>query len=225
MPGAAGSNGTRHARSGGNGESPTVGGENEPGPPIKVERTGYAKFIYSVILRYEEKSDRDKPAKMAALDPEIRDNVYNYVRQEIKREDDLVNQRNTWCILSSAALIAGIATIASKLVVPNLRLSPEIAITGAVLMVAFSVAGFLLSLFCCRAVVAARKQIEYLFEIYNDNRETFLQDGLFRPFGRLSAHRSGIGYSQMAPLIIMHIWVVVMLVSAALSAKILAQSL
>ena len=132
--------------------------------------------------------------------------TYDVLRGEIKREDDLINQRITWCILPSAGILATVGAVALK-AGPGIHI-PDwgVAAFGSVLILA----GVFTAYYCGVAVTAARMQIEYLFCMYYRNQGAFTRLGLPRPFGRQDVHKSGVGYSQKTPLIMMHLWLFIL---------------
>lgn len=179
--------------------SADVRGPDEP-------RGDFFKRIWNVVRGRTDPTDPQVPQGIEQLPRPDLQHLFDAIRQEIKREDDLINQRNTWCILATTALVAGIVTVASR----ASTLSSGLVVA---ILVGFSLAGLVLSIYCVNAVGAARNQIEYLFRVYNDRDDTFLKHGFFRPFGRQKAHKSGIGYSQMTPRIIACVWIVILLAS------------
>lgn len=186
----------------------------QPDSPRTVERLppragilGRWDRLIRVVWQRPETQDAQKPQGIHALERPQLIHIFDAVRSEVKREDDLINQRNTWCILSTAALVAGIGALASKTTIIPLWLI-------GLLMMSFSLVGLRIAYLCAKAVLAARIQIEYVFKVYNDNSEAFLKAGLFRPFGSQASHESGIAYSLALPRIIFLFWVIIMTGSA-----------
>ena len=158
------------------------------------------------LLHYEPPShpcyrDRQREKLLPIDDHDIL-RAYTVLREEIKREDDLIDQRNSWCLVYSGGIFAGIAAMK---VLEGLG-KQTIADFSLVLGTALIVSALILSLHCARAVTAARMQIEYLFCTYYLNREAFERRGCFRPFGKGAVHESGIGYSVLTPLILVILW-------------------
>lgn len=155
--------------------------------------------------------DRDK---ILDVSPEHLDRLFDIIRSEVKREDDLIDQRNTWCILFSAGIFAAIGALK----VAEMSGTTPVKIAAMLLGIALIGAAARVSLQCGRAVTAARMQIEYLFSFYMRNREKFEKLGLPRPFGRRSGHERAVGYSQITPLVTFYLWVMIGLLWIAMSA-------
>ncbi len=141
-----------------------------------------------------EMNEKEKQDKFSSFDKEDKQRYYEYLSQQIEREDGLVNNRLTWMVTTQGLLFAAIALVARNDTTNSNLIK--------VLTKWLPVTGMFLSAVCFFGVLGATKAIYDLMKEW----KLLSYDGGPRPFGGTIAALLGLVLRFSLPILLFAVW-------------------
>lgn len=130
---------------------------------------------------------------------------YEYLREEVDREDEIQNQRVMWCVTFQGFLISGLAVL---LVFPW-DVPPDILLLRRLAIFGVGTFGLLLALAALMGIIASRFSIDSVRAQWEDRNAIWKLFPHLVPqaYGQKGAFRGGRLYALFLPLIFIFMWV------------------
>lgn len=158
--------------------------------------------------RDKHKTSRLSIIKYRRIHHEARIKYYEFLRDEIKREDDITNQRLTWAMAIQGFLIGSITANLSFGWDLNAKIPLAIIFSKYALFLVIGLSGFTFAFITYLGVLGARRSIDYTKTLWEERNDAWAlyPDYVPQPCGREKAFTFGRYYALGIPVAFMIMW-------------------